>query len=229
MLVVTDEAACRVGGERRLPCPGKPEEERDVTLVAFVGRAVHDEDAELGQRVREISCSTRPRHSIPPRPNPSRTSNSTSPCPTTSTTDPSELVPAPQVLAPRPAHSAYLSIRPAQRSMPRFPALAPPKSGPPGAPETYPLLLCLPRHPRHTLHAVGRPRLDSLLWGWRPRRTLLTRRRLRFWPPASAFVEMPDRFLSAGTSGGGNAVFVTRARYCFTVCGWCDPSKLSQP
>ena len=45
VLVVADEAARRVGGERRLAGPGQAEEDRHVTVGPDVRRAVHREDA----------------------------------------------------------------------------------------------------------------------------------------------------------------------------------------
>ena len=45
MLVVADQPPLRVGGERRLPRAGEPEEDRDLAVVADVRGAVHRDDA----------------------------------------------------------------------------------------------------------------------------------------------------------------------------------------
>ena len=49
MLIVADQPPLRIGGERRLARSGKSEEERRVSLLAQVGRAVHGEDIAGGQ------------------------------------------------------------------------------------------------------------------------------------------------------------------------------------
>ncbi len=45
MFVVADQAAVGVGAEGGLACAAKPEEEGGITFWAFVGGAVHAEDA----------------------------------------------------------------------------------------------------------------------------------------------------------------------------------------
>ena len=51
VLVVSDEEALRVGGQRRLARARKPEEDRNVFVVTEVGAAVHREDALFGHQV----------------------------------------------------------------------------------------------------------------------------------------------------------------------------------
>ena len=53
MLVVADEAAGRIGGERRLAGAGEPEEHRRIAVGADVGGAVHGHDALGRQHVVE--------------------------------------------------------------------------------------------------------------------------------------------------------------------------------
>ena len=51
MLVVADERAQRIGGERRLPGTGEPEEDRRVAVPADVHRRVHRQDPLVGHEV----------------------------------------------------------------------------------------------------------------------------------------------------------------------------------
>ena len=53
MLVVADEAAGRIGAEGGLPGARQPEEDGGILVGADVGRAVHREDALLGEEVVE--------------------------------------------------------------------------------------------------------------------------------------------------------------------------------
>ena len=49
MLVVADQRAVRISRERRFAGPGEPEEQRDVAVLADIGRAVHRHHALRGQ------------------------------------------------------------------------------------------------------------------------------------------------------------------------------------
>ena len=51
VLVVTDELALGIGGERRLAGAGQTEEERCIAIVADVGRAVHGQHVLEGQQI----------------------------------------------------------------------------------------------------------------------------------------------------------------------------------
>ena len=54
VLVVANEGAVRVGGERRLAGAGEAEKDRRIALLADVGRAMHRHDVLRGQEVVEV-------------------------------------------------------------------------------------------------------------------------------------------------------------------------------
>jgi hypothetical protein len=51
VLVVADERAVRIGRERGLARAGEPKEQRGLAVLALIGRAVHGQDALLGQQI----------------------------------------------------------------------------------------------------------------------------------------------------------------------------------